>query len=43
MTGTPAAAPTGSDLAARLRPHLETWYRNWETPPLDPFTKYNAR
>ena len=32
-----------ADIAARLRPHLETWYRSWETPPLDPYTTYNAR
>ena len=30
-------------VAARLRPHLEAWYRNWEAPPLDPYTTYNAR
>ena len=32
-----------ADIAVRLRPHLEAWYRNWETPPLDPYTTYNAR
>ena len=30
-------------VVARLRPHLEAWYRNWEAPPLDPYTTYNAR
>ena len=32
-----------ADMAARLRPHLEAWYRNWEAPPLDPYTTYNTR
>ena len=32
-----------ADIVARLRPHLEAWYRNWEAPPLDPYTTYNAR
>ena len=30
-------------IAARLRPHLEAWYRRWEAPPLAPYTTYNAR
>ena len=32
-----------ADIAARLRPHLEAWYGRWETPPLEPYTRYNAR
>ena len=32
-----------ADIAARLRPRLEDWYRNWEAPLLDPYTTYNAR
>ena len=30
-------------IATRLRPHLEAWYRNWEAPPLKPYTTYNAQ
>ena len=32
-----------ADIAARVRPHLEAWYQRWETPPLTPYTGYNAR
>ena len=32
-----------ADVAARIRPYLEAWYQRWETPPLTPYTGYNAR
>ena len=32
-----------ADIAARMRPHLEAWYQRWEAPPLEPYTRYNAR
>ena len=28
---------------ARLLPHLEAWYRDWEVPPLEPWIRYNSR
>ncbi len=31
-----------ADIAACLRPHLEAWYRSWESPALTPYTTYNA-
>ena len=32
-----------ADIAARLRPHLEAWYQEWEPPLSEPYTAYNAR
>ena len=29
--------------AERLRPHVEAYYRSWETPELAPYTVYNSR
>ncbi len=30
-------------LVAELTPHLESWYKAWEVPPLDPYVHYNSR
>ena len=29
-------------LVAKLTPHLERWYREWEVPPLEPYIHYNS-
>jgi cytosine/adenosine deaminase-related metal-dependent hydrolase len=41
-----AATPFPAELAGRiaaLREHAEAFYRGWEVPPLDPYTRYNSR
>ena len=41
-----AATPFPAELAARiaaLREHAETFYRGWDVPALDPYTRYNSR
>ena len=41
-----AATPFPSEMAKRiaaLREHAETFYRGWEIPGLDPYTRYNSR
>ena len=30
-------------LAADLLPQLRAWYGDWEVPPLEPYTRYNAK
>jgi cytosine/adenosine deaminase-related metal-dependent hydrolase len=39
-----SAYPTErAEAAARLRPHLEAWYRAWPCGPLEPWHRYNSR
>jgi N-acyl-D-aspartate/D-glutamate deacylase len=41
-----AATPFPAEMAGRLaalREHAEAFYRGWEMPVLDPYTRYNSR
>jgi cytosine/adenosine deaminase-related metal-dependent hydrolase len=33
----------GAEIVAKLRPHLEAWYRKWPVPELEPWISYNSR
>jgi 5-methylthioadenosine/S-adenosylhomocysteine deaminase len=46
LAGRLAATPFPAELAGRmaaLREHAEAFYRGWEIPALDPYTRYNSR